>query len=70
MSNNRNESTRREKKASFYYDMAKLSFGGLVIGGLMQYPSTTDKISLALFPIFGITTTIIFYMLANKTLKQ
>jgi len=60
---------RREKLAGYFFDLSKVTFGGLVIGGLspifgMHY-ETTDLVML----FFGLLTTITFAIFANNILK-
>lgn len=64
------EKVRREKKASYYYDMSKLCFGGLVVGGAMQIPNSDNIVSIAVFPILGIISTLLFSLIANKILRK
>lgn len=60
----------KEKKAAYYYDMSKLCFGGLVVGGIMQIPNADSTIVIAIFPILGIISTFAFLSIANKILKK
>ena len=62
--------TRREKLAGFFYDLAKLCFGGLVVGYVISYSSVTGLIEYDMLkPLFGIASTIIFSKIANDILK-
>lgn len=59
------EKVKREKKAVYCYDMAKLCFGGLVIASIIRIPTSEDKVSILIFLLLGISATIIFTIMAN-----
>lgn len=65
------EKVRREKLASFFYDSAKLSFGGMVIGGIIniQFDDYKHTIGSIAMVVAGFTTTAILATIANKILK-
>lgn len=60
---------KREKLAGYYYDLSKLTFGALVIGGLAPYLlGTTDCINWVAI-IIGGGTSALFAMVGNNILK-
>lgn len=61
--------TRREKLAGYFFDMSKLVFTGMVIGGLTPLFSNTVKDISWSTMIFGIISTYIFAFFANRILK-
>ena len=64
----RNDS-RREKLAGYFFDLSKLIFAGIVIGGLTpMFSSSTNEISWETI-VIGVITTYIFASLANRILK-
>ena len=64
------EKLKEEKIASFWYDIAKLSFGGLVIGGLMALfvGKVINLYSLYIF-ILGIISTFLFARLGYNSIN-
>ncbi|EJX00303.1 hypothetical protein, membrane [gut metagenome] len=60
---------RREKLAGYFFDLSKLIFAGIVIGGLTPvFSSSTNEISWETI-VIGVITTYIFASLANRILK-
>lgn len=60
---------RREKLADFFYALAKLTFAGLVVGGISPLVTGTHgKVDWAVF-IFGLVSTISMAWVANRILK-
>lgn len=63
------DKTRKEKLASYFFDLSKLSFAGLVIGIVTPlYSNITDENSWYAI-ITGIILTTMSALLANKILK-
>lgn len=63
------DKTRKEKLASYFFDLSKLSFAGLVIGIVIPlYSNITDENSWYAI-ITGIILTTMSALLANKILK-
>lgn len=63
------DKTRKEKLASYFFDLSKLSFAGLVIGIVIPlYSNITDANSWYAI-ITGIILTTMSALLANKILK-
>ena len=62
--------SRRDKLADYFFDLSKLSFGGMVLGGLI--PMFTGKISVdnVYLVACGIAMTYGFYIYGNRLLKQ
>lgn len=62
--------TRREKLAGYFFDLSKLTFAALVLGGIS--PVITDAFEdIKAFPVLlGIFTTYFFAFFANRILKQ
>ncbi len=60
---------RREKLAAFFYDIAKLSFAGLVVGFVMPIFSDMRNENNWYAIVIGIVLTILSASLANKILK-
>lgn len=61
--------TRRKKLAGFFYDLAKLCFGGLVIGSLISYSNGEGNMYEIAKTVFGIASTLILSKIANDILK-
>ena len=60
----------REKLASFFYDLAKVSFSVMVLGVFVPY-ITTHSLSgqSTVLIVLGIITTVVFSIIANSVLK-
>lgn len=64
----RNE-TRREKLAGYFFDLSKLTFAGLVIGGVTPlFKDDADGIGWVT-TLLGIVSTYIFAFFANRIIK-
>lgn len=63
------DKTRRETLGKFFYDLAKLAFAGLVIGGFAPIYANLDNWNNAYVVIIGSIFTIIFAWIGNKILK-
>lgn len=64
----RNE-TRRKKLAGYFFDLSKLTFAGLVIGGVTPlFKDETDGIGWVT-TLLGIVSTYIFAFFANRIIK-
>lgn len=59
----------REKMAGYYLDLSKLSFAGLVIGGLMSIDPGNISFKNIYMAILGIIVTYIFQRIGNGILK-
>lgn len=63
------EKTRREKLAGYFFDLSKLIFTGLVIGGVTPlFADEPSKINW-LTVLMGCFSTYMFALFANKLLK-
>lgn len=63
------DKTRREKLAGYFFDLSKLSFAGLVIGGIVSMKPDMN-ITLDIYRvIIGGFSTIIFIRIGNAILK-
>lgn len=61
---------RRDKLASYFFDLSKLIFAGLVIGGVTPlFTHTTDDGMNWLTVVLGFFSTYIFAFFANRILK-
>lgn len=64
----RNE-TKREKLAGYFFDLSKLTFAGLVIGGITPlFKDDADGIGWVT-TLLGIVSTYIFAFFANRIIK-
>ena len=63
------DKTRREKLASFFFNLAQLAFAGLVIGWISPLSDNAGNMQTWLVLIGGITFTIIFASIGNNILK-
>ena len=62
--------TRRERLATYFYDVSKLFIGGWVIGVVLPLLSSDEiTISTYLIILAGISTAIFLALIANKILK-
>lgn len=65
-----NDKTRREKLAGYFFDLSKLSFAGLVIGGLVSIKSDNADHAIDIYRVIaGCIFTILSAIIANLTLK-
>ena len=60
---------RREKLVGFFYDIAKLSFAGLVVGFVMPILADVKNENNWYVIVIGIVLTVLSASLANKILK-
>lgn len=63
------DKTRREKLAGFFFDLAKLCFAGLVIGGITPLIASIPEHINWLTVVSGILITCLCALTANKILK-
>lgn len=64
------DKVRREKLAGLFFDLAKLSFAGLVVGGIVSMKPDVD-ITLDIYRvIIGGISTIIFIRIGNTILNK
>lgn len=63
------DKSRRENLGKFFYDLAKLTFAGLVIGGIVSFTPDVENIHTAYRVIVGGASTIIFAWIGNKIFK-
>lgn len=69
LENRERRKVRRENLNKFFYDLAKLVFAGVVIGGIPSiYKDALDFKSFTMI-ITGMFTTCMFALWANKLLK-
>ncbi len=69
MTKEEKERVRKEKIASFFLDLAKLTFAAAVLGGLTPLLSK-NSLQDWLGVFLGIIVTIVFAKLGNNILKQ
>lgn len=62
-------SLRREKLASYFFDVSKLSLGGVVFTSAFGWFSDKDNYFYMAMAAFGIVMVVIFAVIANKLLK-
>lgn len=63
------EKVGRETLGKFFYDLAKLAFGGMVIGGMMSM-KYSESVSLTLALIFlGLVSTVALAKVGKNVLK-
>jgi len=63
------DNTRREKLASYFFDLSKLSFAGLVIGGIVSIKPEMDVTVEGCRVVFGIISTFVLARMGNVILK-
>ena len=63
------DKVRREKLAGLFFDLAKLSFAGLVVGGIVSMKPDVDITLDIYMVIIGGISTIIFIIIGNTILK-
>ncbi len=63
------ERIRREKLASYFFDLSKLSFAGLVIGIAIPLFSDVEDAKMWFAALLGVMLTTLSALLANKILK-
>lgn len=65
------ENTRNEKLAAYFYDLSKLTFAGLVIGGVSPiFTGTVDRTLTVWLTSLGFAFATILAVTANKILKR
>lgn len=62
-------SLRREKLASYFFDLSKLSLGGVVFTACFGWLNDNDNYMYIYAVIVGLAITIILAIIANKLLK-
>ena len=62
-------SLRREKLASYFFDVSKLSLGGVVFTACFGWLNDKDNSMYIVAVIIGLAITIILAVIANKLLK-
>jgi hypothetical protein len=64
------DKTRKEKLAGYFFDLSKLSFAGLVIGGLVSIKSDNADHAIDIYRVIvGCLLTILSARMANLILK-
>lgn len=61
--------SRRENLGKFFYDLAKLTFAGLVIGGIVSFSPDFENVNTLYRVFFGGISTVLFARIGNKILK-
>lgn len=64
------DKTRKEKLAGYFFDLSKLSFAGLVIGGLVSIKSDNADHAIDIYRVIvGCLLTVLSARMANLILK-
>lgn len=64
------DKTRKEKLAGYFFDLSKLSFAGLVIGGLVSIKSDNADHAIDIYRVIvGCLLTVLSAIMANLILK-
>ena len=63
-------SLRREKLATYFFDLSKLSFGGSAFATVFAWINDITNYWYVVVFAVGMAATIIFAVMANKLLKQ
>ena len=63
------DKVRREKLASYFFDLSKLSFAGLVIGVILPLFTNVGDVKFWSAALLGMTLTITSALVANKILR-
>ena len=64
------DKTRKEKLAGYFFDLSKLSFAGLVIGGLVSIKSANADHAIDIYRVIvGCLLTVLSARMANLILK-
>ena len=63
------DKSRRENLGKFFYDLAKVAFAGLVVGGVAPLYANMDNSDTWYVVFAGTVFTIIFAWIGNKILK-
>lgn len=61
--------TRKDKLAGYFFDISKLSFGAMVLGGLTPMITGEFDYMNLLYVLFGVCMTILFAIVGNRILK-
>ena len=61
--------SRKENLGKFFYDLAKLTFAGVVIGGIMQLRSEIFNVETIYTILFGLISTMMIAFWANRIFK-
>lgn len=61
--------SRKEKLAGYFYDLSKLTFAALVLGGMSSFLSNDYKFESIMTFVTGIAFTYASAFLANRILK-
>lgn len=69
MTKEEKERVRKEKIASFFFDLGKLTFAAAVLGGMTPLLTKNTLLDWATV-LVGILVTIVFANLGNKILKE
>ena len=67
---NNKKKTRRENLAGYFYDISKLTYAALVLGGIVPVLTKTKVEINILAIVFGIFMSFVFAYFANKILKS
>ena len=59
----------RETLGKFFYDLAKLVFAGVVVGGVVQLTQSRDYVLMAVMVVLGILVSCIFAFVGFKILR-
>lgn len=62
------DKVRREKLAGYFFDLSKLSFGGIVAGIILPLLADVDNVVKWTVLVLGIILTVLLALLANKIL--
>ena len=60
---------RKEKLAGYFFDISKLCFGAMALGGLTSIITGETNFKNVLFLLLGIVMTFAFAMVGNRILK-
>lgn len=60
---------RKEKLAGYFFDISKLSFGAMVLGGFTPMITGEFDYMNLLYVLFGVCMTILFAIVGNRILK-
>lgn len=63
------EKNRRDKLASYSFDISKLTFGGIFVGIIIPMLTKDNSPKMWVAAFFGIELTLLSALLANKILK-
>jgi hypothetical protein len=63
-------SLRREKLATYFFDLSKLSFGGSAFAAVFAWISDVGNYWYLVVLVVGLAVTVIFAVFANRLLKK